>query len=200
MEKQRIVSKRVLVVLISLLLLSMLGCYSKNTLGKKPTMELSSENHQQTLDPLDPNPEVIFRSFRSEFTTSSTQNNSSTFGDFRMAFKEDLKKSTLSQKVQDSVMVKVSAYTPSAEENGPNPMITASGTRVKSGVIAVSRNLYRKGWTFGKKVKIGDRVYIIQDLMSPTKHNHIDVFMWTKKEAFKWGCQKLLACLLIGDG
>ncbi len=77
-----------------------------------------------------------------------------------------------------SIQATITAYTDSPRENlgVGKPSGTAIGTRVRPGIVAVSRDLLRSGWRFGKKVYIEDLgVFIIEDTMSPRFSKRIDV-------------------------
>ncbi|SIN73932.1 3D domain-containing protein [Halodesulfovibrio marinisediminis] len=94
-------------------------------------------------------------------------------------------------------VVKVTAYSPRSIETDSTPFITASNTKVRPGIIAVSRDLFAKGWTFGKKVYIKSLgVFTIEDLMAKRKKNQIDVFMPETTQALSFGRRNLEAYLL----
>ena len=68
---------------------------------------------------------------------------------------------------------------------------------VRHGGIAVSRDLFKRGWSFGKKIYIeGYGVYEINDLMNERFKNHIDIFMWDTKKAKKFGKKELVVALI----
>jgi 3D (Asp-Asp-Asp) domain-containing protein len=99
--------------------------------------------------------------------------------------------------ITPSIHVKLTAYTPRKEECDSDPLITASMKKVKAGGIAVSRDLYNLGWTFGKFVKIeGHGVFEITDLMGSRHKKSIDVFMWDLKKANKFGIKYRSVTLL----
>ena len=87
---------------------------------------------------------------------------------------------------------KITAYTPF--ENGGSTL-TASGSTVKKGIVAVSKDLYRKGWTFGKRVSINDKIYVIADIL-PSRKNGFDIFMHSYKDAKQYGIQNHTVVLL----
>lgn len=86
--------------------------------------------------------------------------------------------------------INASAYTAAADECGKNDGITASGLRVKENrTIACP-----KEFPFGLKIKIeGMGTYTCEDRGGAIKGNKIDIYMETKKEAFKFGRQHLMA-------
>lgn len=85
----------------------------------------------------------------------------------------------------------VTAYSPERGQTDNTPHITASNNRVRPGIVAVSRDLFDKGWVFGKKIYIkGLGVFTIDDLMANRKQNQIDVFMFNTKQALEFGRQQ----------
>lgn len=102
------------------------------------------------------------------------------------------------------VFATVTAYNAEVGQTDSTPTITAFGTKVKHRTIAVSRDLHKKGWTVGKKVVInGDvpdkykGVYVINDLMNKRYKRSIDIFMWKKREAKKFGRNHDVSVTLI---
>ncbi|KKL16082.1 hypothetical protein LCGC14_2499180, partial [marine sediment metagenome] len=78
------------------------------------------------------------------------------------------------EKPSITALVIVTAYSPSKRQTDDSPLITASNQAVRGDGVAVSRDLFLKGWTFGKKVWIqGIGLYTINDLMHPSKRNHL---------------------------
>lgn len=84
--------------------------------------------------------------------------------------------------------VTLTIYSPSPSQTDSTPNLTASGFKIdtsnpsKHKIIAVSRDLKKKGWDFGKKVRIKkagkfDGVYTIRDLMNKRHKNRIDVLV-----------------------
>lgn len=115
----------------------------------------------------------------------------------------DQKKSRASAKdrvrvvIKDSRDVKVTAYSAEVAQTDENPFETASGRRVREGIVAVSQDLYGKGWTFGRKVYIDDLgIFTIDDLMPQRKTNQVDVFMFDGKSAVKFGVKQLKVYLV----
>jgi 3D (Asp-Asp-Asp) domain-containing protein len=92
-------------------------------------------------------------------------------------------------------VINASAYTASADECGNGKGITASGLKVKEGrTIACP-----KTFPFGVKIKIeGMGTYTCEDHGGAIKGNKIDIYMLTKKEAFKFGRQNLTAEIVEG--
>jgi len=84
--------------------------------------------------------------------------------------------------------VTVTTYTPSIEECDSTPLITASGFKInpkrikQHGIIAVSRDLYNRGFKFGTKVKLTgcgeyDGIYVVEDVMNKRYRNTIDILI-----------------------
>jgi 3D (Asp-Asp-Asp) domain-containing protein len=61
---------------------------------------------------------------------------------------------------------------------------TASGLKPTPGTVAVSRDLFRDGWTFGKKVYIPQYgIYVIQDLTHQRLEQRVDVLNFDKSKS-----------------
>ena len=91
--------------------------------------------------------------------------------------------------------INASAYTAAADECDKSDGITASGLKVKENrTIACP-----KAFPFGLKIKIeGMGIYTCEDRGGAIKGNHIDIYVLTKKEAFKFGRQNLTAEIVEG--
>jgi 3D (Asp-Asp-Asp) domain-containing protein len=82
----------------------------------------------------------------------------------------------------------VTFYTPSVDETDDTPFITASGQRVRLGICAISRDLERIGFTFGKTIYVeGLGSFEIQDRMHRRWRNRIDILVMSKREARQLG-------------
>jgi len=87
-------------------------------------------------------------------------------------------------------IINASAYTAAADECGKSDGITASGLMVKENETIACPPQF----PFGTKISIdGMGTYMCQDRGGAIKANHIDIYMKTKKEAFSFGRQNLLA-------
>lgn len=88
-------------------------------------------------------------------------------------------------KVKDTLHLWITAYSSSPDETDDTPFITATGNRVRDGIVAT--NLL----PFGTKVMIpeffGEKVFTVDDRMHPRKKENIDVWMPTKEEAIHFG-------------
>jgi 3D (Asp-Asp-Asp) domain-containing protein len=87
-------------------------------------------------------------------------------------------------------VINASAYTAAADECGKSDGITASGLKVKvQETIACPPN-----FPLGTKLRIeGMGTYVCEDRGGAIKGNHIDIYVETKKEAFEFGRQHLVA-------
>jgi 3D (Asp-Asp-Asp) domain-containing protein len=95
--------------------------------------------------------------------------------------------------------VTVTAYSPTEEECGPNPQVTASMARPRPGIVAVSRDLFDQGWVFGKKVYVkGHGVFEIADLMSRRYTERMDIFFPDTDKARQFGKKQVTVALLAG--
>ncbi|NDV18095.1 hypothetical protein GO013_01515 [Pseudodesulfovibrio sp. JC047] len=93
--------------------------------------------------------------------------------------------------------VTVTAYNPTTEQCDADPLIAASMRKVRSGTIAVSRDLFDQGWVFGRKVRIeGYGIFEINDLMNKRFTQRIDIFMWDEGQARQFGKKNIKAALL----
>lgn len=89
------------------------------------------------------------------------------------------------------VTVTVSAYNALAGQADSTPTITATGTRVREGIVALSPNL-RQMFPYKSKVEIlcknGYRgVFRVEDSTSSRYWNRVDIFMRSYKDAIQWG-------------
>lgn len=91
---------------------------------------------------------------------------------------------------KEPFVINASAYTASADECGNDKGITASGIKVKENrTIACPPQ-----FPFGVELEIeGMGTYTCEDRGGAIKGNHIDIYMQTKKEAFAFGRQNLVA-------
>lgn len=98
--------------------------------------------------------------------------------------------------VWDTLRVTASAYNSLKYQTQGNPNIGAWGDTIVPGmkVIAVSRDLIRKGLDYNTRVKIKgfEGEYIVKDRMHNRWKNKIDIYMGEDvKRARKWGRKKV---------
>ncbi len=92
-------------------------------------------------------------------------------------------------------MVRATAYSSDVGQTDSTPFITATGTRVRPGVIALSRDLLRV-FPYGSRVTLRDsagllsgRVFIVEDTMNVRLANTIDIWMGSRAQAYQWGAR-----------
>lgn len=85
----------------------------------------------------------------------------------------------------------ITAYTNSPKETEGDPNVTASGSTVKVGGVAASRDIIKK-YGYGTKIFIKplNKTYEINDTMSSRWKNRIDVFMYDRQKALQFGIKK----------
>lgn len=76
----------------------------------------------------------------------------------------------------------VTAYSSEVGQTDSTPFLTASGQRVRDGIIACPRHL-----PFGTMVEIQGKVFICEDRMNIRYTNNYDIWMESKTEALAWG-------------
>nr|WP_181392131.1 hypothetical protein [Deinococcus irradiatisoli] len=98
-----------------------------------------------------------------------------------------------SRRTGASRVVKATAYNSEVGQTDNSPFITATGTRVRPGVIALSRDLLRV-FPYGTRVTIQDsagllrgRTFIVEDTMNVRMANTIDIWMGSRAQALRWG-------------
>lgn len=103
----------------------------------------------------------------------------------------------LEEQSRPNALVTVTAYNADPAQTDSDPNIAASMRRVRPGTIAVSRDLFDRGWVFGRKVRLeGIGIYEINDLMA-ARHNHaIDIFIHSNSQALAFGKRRIKAALL----
>ncbi len=90
-------------------------------------------------------------------------------------------------KVRTIVMT---AYSSTRDQTDGDPFTTASGQKVRDGVIAMN------GVPFGTKVRIpekfGDKVFVVQDRMAARHGSYrADIWMKTRTAAKQWGVKRV---------
>ena len=94
--------------------------------------------------------------------------------------------------VADSMLVEVTFYTSSVEETDSTPYITASGSRVRHGIIAISRDLFAE-LSYGDSVYVENHGYLeVRDTMHSRWEKSVDIWCESKKRAFQGGRKKLM--------
>lgn len=91
----------------------------------------------------------------------------------------------------------VTAYSSTPEETWGDPFITASGERVRDGIIAANF------LPFGTKVQMpelfGDKIFTVKDRMARRKTNFVDIWMPSKQEAINFGIHQARIIVLDSE-
>lgn len=100
-----------------------------------------------------------------------------------------------------TAIVRATAYNSLPGQTDSSPFVTATGTRVRPGVVALSRDLLRT-FPYGSKIMLEDmsgrynsmlkgRIFIVEDTMAARKTNSLDIWMGTRSEAIRFGARTL---------
>lgn len=108
-------------------------------------------------------------------------------------------------------LLRATAYNSEVNQTDSTPHITATGTRTRFGIVAVSRDLLGDDIPYGSLVRIRDlgnyhngrgaglfqgvldeqQVFIVEDTMHARKRNQIDVWFPDIETAIKWGVRQV---------
>ncbi|MDX1535397.1 MAG: hypothetical protein R3346_01415 [Candidatus Spechtbacterales bacterium] len=81
--------------------------------------------------------------------------------------------------------VPISAYSSTHDQTDATPFTTASGTRVRDGIVAANF------LPIGTKIRIpdyyGNKVFVVEDRMNARYWKKVDIWMPTRGEALQWG-------------
>lgn len=93
-----------------------------------------------------------------------------------------------------SIPVSVTAYNAEVGQTDDTPFITASNTRVKHGICALSKDLEQTlGLKFGDiiGIKVNGKIgyFVFQDRMNERMRRTVDLFLWDKHKALSFGRQ-----------
>ncbi len=87
--------------------------------------------------------------------------------------------------VIDVVNTTITGYSSTVDQTNSEPFITASGYRVRDGIVAANF------LPFGAKIRIpeafGDKVFVVKDRMNRRFNNRVDVWFSTRQEALNFG-------------
>jgi 3D (Asp-Asp-Asp) domain-containing protein len=97
------------------------------------------------------------------------------------------------------IPVTVTGYSSTPDQTDDTPYITAANTRVRPGIIALSRDLLRE-FTPGAPFGYGDRLeiegvgsFLVEDTMNPRYTQRADIWFSTRTAARRWGVRRLTA-------
>ena len=89
--------------------------------------------------------------------------------------------------LENSVLLaEVTAYSSSLDETQGDPFITASGKRVRDGIIACPRE-----YPFGTRFLIEGKLYVCMDRLAQKYDHRIDIWKPNKAEALQFGRREL---------
>ena len=98
-----------------------------------------------------------------------------------------------------SAVARATAYNSLSGQTDSTPHITATGTRTRPGVVALSRDLLRS-FPYGSRVTLqdlsgrynfGSRVFIVEDTMAARKTGSIDIWMGSYRDAMNFGARQV---------
>lgn len=81
--------------------------------------------------------------------------------------------------------VYITAYSSTPEETDDTPFITASGKKVRDGIVA--SNFLKMGTKIRIPSIFGNKVFVVEDRMHPKMTNVVDIWMPSKDEAIRFG-------------
>lgn len=91
--------------------------------------------------------------------------------------------------------VTVTAYSSTPDQTDSTPFITASGSRVRDGIVAC--NFLR----FGTRVRFpqiyGNKIFIVEDRMAAKNSHKIDIWFTTRSQAKQFGVRQLKVEVLM---
>lgn len=97
----------------------------------------------------------------------------------------------------DALHVTVTGYSSTGDQTDSTPFVTASNTRVRSGVIALSRDLLAT-FTPGAPFDFGDEVeleglgrFIVEDTMAARYTKRADIWFPSRAVAIRWGKKRM---------
>ena len=83
-------------------------------------------------------------------------------------------------------VVTVTYYSSTRRETDKTPRVTASGTRVRRGILAVSRDLLAEA-PYGSVVELDGQLYVVEDTMHRRWRKRVDVWVPSREEALRGG-------------
>lgn len=96
-----------------------------------------------------------------------------------------------------SAIARATAYNSLGSQTDSTPHITATGTRTRPGVVALSRDLLRT-FPYGTRVTLqdlsgrynfGGQVFVVEDTMAARKVGSIDIWMPSYSQAIRFGAR-----------
>ena len=92
--------------------------------------------------------------------------------------------------------LEITSYSPRVQETDSTPLINACGTKVATGQVAVTNDLWHEGWICGRKIWIeGHGIYTVMDRMNSRFVGRLDIFNWSTRRAIRYGLKKRVVIL-----
>ncbi len=92
-------------------------------------------------------------------------------------------------KVIRTYEVRATGYSSTPDQTDDSPFVTASGTRVRDGIIATNM------LPFGTKIRIpevyGDKIFVVEDRMNRRYWMNVDIWFPSRNSALTFGSQKV---------
>ena len=113
---------------------------------------------------------------------------------------------TAPRNIGRSILLHATAYNSTPGQTDSTPFITATGTHVRPGVVALSRDLLGR-FPYGTRISIEDlsghysgalrgRTFVVEDTMNVRISNTVDVWMESWNEAMSWGYRSVRITVL----
>ncbi|HCM36685.1 MAG: hypothetical protein A3J30_01085 [Candidatus Wildermuthbacteria bacterium RIFCSPLOWO2_02_FULL_47_9c] len=92
------------------------------------------------------------------------------------------------QRIVNTMRVVVTAYSSTPEQTDGTPFTTASGKKVRDGIVAANM------LPLGTKIKIpalfGDKIFVVEDRMHPKNYGKVDIWFPSRQEAKIFGVKQ----------
>ncbi len=101
--------------------------------------------------------------------------------------------------------VTATGYSSTEDQTDSTPFVTASNTRVRIGVLALSRDLLREftpgaPFGYGDQVELeGVGVFTVEDTMNPRFAKRVDIWFSSREAARRWGRRQVVLSRLSSD-
>jgi 3D (Asp-Asp-Asp) domain-containing protein len=89
------------------------------------------------------------------------------------------------QKIVQTIRIPITAYSSTPDQTDGNPYITASGARVRDGIVAA--NFLPIGTLVRIPDLYGDKIFVVKDRMNSRYWKRMDIWMSTRQEALNFG-------------
>lgn len=90
-------------------------------------------------------------------------------------------------KVSRKIKMVVTGYSSTIDQTDSDPFITAAGTLVREGIVATNM------LNFGTRIKMpelfGNKIFVVEDRMHPTKKYHLDIWFSETEQALGFGAK-----------